>query len=87
MVALWGSFFRQFSPRHRHYYAFNLGRQLLEAFCLHCFRNAPGAWQPGSVFLVEVAALVHVCFWAPYVLLAQSRAEIFTAVSEDGISQ
>ena len=79
-MARWGTFFVQFSPRQKNYYLVNMTRQFLEAFLLNLLADSPGAWQAGSVFVVEMAALAHVSVAAPYVLLAQSRAEIFTAV-------
>ena len=63
-----------------------MARQLAEALLLNGLAPVAGPWQAASVLLVELAALLHVADSAPYVLLAQSRADIVTAAGRVAVA-
>ena len=77
----WGRYFSKFTPPHRLYYFFNIGRQMLEALILNALSSSSlsGA-QSGAMAVLELYAFYVVAKDAPYVLMKQSRVDIVTAL-------
>jgi hypothetical protein len=73
----YGRYFNKFSPGHKYYYFVGIARSFLETFILNGLKDFEVA-QVGSMTLVQFAGLAYVLKMAPYTMLAQTRAEIFT---------
>ncbi len=70
--------FSKFTPFHSHYYFFNIVRQFAEAWTLNGLAEF-SLLQGSAMTVIELVSFCLVLQHAPYVMLAQSRADLFTS--------